>query len=119
MHRAYCHLRVAALTRCRRIAGRLLLPLGLIGIVLSGCELSNDAGRAVGATFDFNIHMQTFRQNHRLREVYVEMGHPEYLAQAPNKTTDATAIIQMLTAAHVGKAAALSMAYAWGLDNMT
>jgi predicted TIM-barrel fold metal-dependent hydrolase len=88
-------------------------------MILSGCELSDEGGRVAGAISDFNIHMQTFRQNQRLREVYVGMGHLEYLAQAPNKVTDATAIIQMLTAALVGKAAVLSMAYAWGIEAMT
>lgn len=88
-------------------------------MLLSGCELSDESGRTAGANFDFNIHMQTFRQNQRLREVYVSTGRPEYLAQAPNKATDANTVIQMLTAAHVGKAAALSMAYAWGIENMT
>lgn len=100
-----------------RIARRLLGPLGLLTLVLPGCEL-DDSGPPIGANVDFHLHLQTWNQNQRLRQMYVNTGHPEYLAQIPNGMTSAAKIVQLLIAAHVNRAVVLSMAYAWGYDGM-
>ena len=97
----------------------ILVAFGLGCLALTGCELdSGGGGRPLGAQVDFNIHMQSLRQNQRWRAMLVEKGHQEFLAQIPNQESGAASINSLLLAAAVDKAVVLSMASAWGAGTM-